>query len=87
MDNKPLIALGRIAAIERVIGALIATHSTPHVLAAMWTEVCPQWREDLKIQYPSTDDAALVKATGLALDRFEQSIHASAAVRGIPQPG
>jgi hypothetical protein len=72
MNDAALIALGRIAAIERAVAALISTHPAPETLSAFWTEVSPAWRETLQKEHSETP--LFLQAAAESLDRFERTV-------------
>ena len=66
------IALGRIAAVERVVAVLIATHPTPEVLSEAWQALAPGMREDLHAEFAK--DPEFLQAALAALDRFDRHV-------------
>lgn len=82
MADKASIALGRIAALERVVALLIASHPTPDALSSAWQGVMPGWREEMREEY--ADDPDFLRAAMAALDRFERHIQRIAAA-AMPQ--
>lgn len=77
MEKLARVALGRIAAVERVCAVIIATHPAPEALAEAWQALSPGWREDLQHEY--ADDPDFLGAAMKALDRFDHHIARVAA--------
>lgn len=80
MEDPANIALGRIAAIERVMAVIIATHPAAEALAAAWRQCAPGLREDLHVEF--SEDPAFLLAALAAVDRFDrhiQRVHAATA--------
>ena len=85
MDNVAKIALGRVAAIERVAAVLILTHPAPDAFRAAWKELGPALRQDLERDFQ--DDPHFLQAALAAMDRFDrtvQRVHAASAPPGSP---
>ena len=77
MNKRAAIALGRIAATERIVGALIATHPNPKVLHELWTQLTQDVHEELS--NPAADDfhRAYQDALRKAMNRFEEVLRAA----------
>lgn len=85
MEELTKIALGRIAAVERVVAILMATHPAPEALAQAWRELAPGMSADLRAEF--ANDPQFLRAALAAMDRFDrnmQRVHAATAPSEAP---
>ena len=79
MKEGTEVALGRIAAIEFAVAALIASHPAPETLVGFLSEVGPALREDLETKFADSPGALRV-AQG-SFDQFVRAARSVAAAR------
>ena len=85
MNELAKIALGRVAAVERVVAVLIAAHPAPEALSEAWRAIAPGMREDLHAEFAKAPE--FLRAALAALDRFDRTMqraHAATAPGGAP---